>query len=69
MNITVYSTDPPCPKCKVLEKKLDEAGIKYDVINDTDTLKSIGFEYFPVMKIDNTILNFKQAIDWIKNRR
>lgn len=63
----MYSTNPLCPKCKVLEKKLGEANIDYNVIDNIDELKKTGFEYFPILKVDGNILDFKQAIEWVKD--
>ncbi len=34
MSVTLYSTH--CPKCDVLEKKLQNKGIKYQAVYDVD---------------------------------
>ena len=34
--ITFYSTN--CPKCKVLSTKLDQAGVKYNINTDINTI-------------------------------
>lgn len=64
--ITVYSTG--CPKCKILEKKLGEKGIEYEINNNTDEMFLLGLEFLPVMKVDNELLDFKQSVDWINGR-
>lgn len=55
-----------CPRCKVLKAKLDQKNIQYDDITDIEVMKSKGFEDAPKLElIDGTIMNFKQAIEWI----
>ena len=66
----VYTTNPPCPKCKVLKKKLDEANIKYGVFDDVEEMIKMGFENVPMMKVDEKIvLDFSEAIKWINNNK
>ena len=69
-NVIVYTTNPPCPKCKVLKKKLDEANIKYGVFDDVDEMIKMGFENVPMMKVgDELVLDFSEAIKWINNNK
>ena len=69
-NVIVYTTNPPCPKCKVLKKKLDEANIKYGIFDDVDEMIKMGFENVPMMKVDEKIvLDFSEAIKWINNNK
>lgn len=63
MNITLYSTH--CPKCKVVEKKLDMAKINYTICDDVNIMKEKGFMSAPIMDVDGTIYKFKEAVDWI----
>lgn len=64
--IVLYSTD--CPRCHVLEKKLTEAGISFDVSHDVETLISCGFDTAPVLEVDGRKMNFTEAIQWVKAR-
>lgn len=64
--ITLYSTD--CPRCHVLEKKMDAAGIKYTVNKDVDEMLKKGFLEAPMLEVDDKIMNFKEANDWIKEQ-
>lgn len=64
--ITLYSTG--CSKCQVLEKKLYNDGIEFNISNDIDTLIEKGFMTAPILKVDDNYLEFKEAIDWLKNR-
>lgn len=65
--ITLYSTD--CPRCKMLENKLDQFGINYTICKDKNTMLKYGFSFLPVLKVDDKFLNFKEAIRWINERK
>ena len=64
--ITVYSTH--CPQCLVLEKKLNEKNIKYDLITDQDLMIEKGFLSVPMLDVDGEIMTFKEAIDWVNSK-
>ena len=61
--IVLYSTG--CPKCKILEQKLDMKNIEYEKTNDVSELVKMGFTSAPVLKIDDEYLEFKAANEWI----
>lgn len=63
--VTLYSTG--CPKCKVLKKKLDTKGIKYDEVSDTEIMMEKGILSVPVLEVDNKLLNFVDANKWIND--
>lgn len=65
--ITLYSTG--CPKCQVLEKKLNNEGIEFSISNDIAVLLEKGFMTAPILEIDGEYFEFKNAIEWLKNRR
>ncbi len=65
MKVTLYSTD--CPKCKVLEKKLDDSGVAYETEKDIDIMLEKGFISAPMLEVDGVIMNFKEGIEWINN--
>lgn len=56
-----------CPRCSVLQKKLDAAGIKYEEITDIETIQSYGVDAVPVLVIDNEILDFTAAVKWVND--
>ena len=64
--IILYTID--CPKCKVLERKLEEKNIQYEVCKDTNIIAEKGYMYLPILEIDDKVLNFKEAVDWIKEQ-
>lgn len=61
--ITLYSTH--CPKCKILEKKLDNANIEYVICDDIDIMTNKGFDFLPMLEVDDKIMNYTEATDWI----
>lgn len=63
--VTLYTTH--CPQCNVLTQKLDAAGIEYNVCEDIDVMTEKGFMSAPVLEVNDQILNFKAAVDWIKS--
>ena len=61
--ITLFTTG--CPKCRVLEKKLTDAGIDFNISNDIQEVIDQGFMTAPILKTDDTYLEFKEAVDWV----
>ena len=64
--ITLYSTG--CPRCNVLKQKLDSKNIEYTVVNDVDIMTEKGISTVPVLEVDNQLLQFKEAVDWVNGR-
>lgn len=62
--ITLYSTN--CPKCNVLETKLKNANIDFNISNDLENLIKQGFREAPILEVDNQYLKFSEAIKWIQ---
>lgn len=64
--VTLYTIH--CPKCNILEKKLNAAGITYLRIDDRDEIAKQGFDLMPVLEVDDKIMGFKEAVDWVNER-
>lgn len=66
MSVKLYSTH--CPRCNVLEKKLTQKGIEFELIDDFDvkTLIKKGFLSAPVLVVDDNYMDFIKANDWLK---
>ena len=62
----LYSTG--CPKCEVLKKKLAEKGVQYTENNSVDEMLKLGIEAIPVLKVNDRLLDFKEAIDWVNKQ-
>ena len=63
MNIILYTVD--CPKCKVLEKKLNNANISFEVCKDTKLMAERNISKLPMLEVDGKMLTFKEAVDMI----
>lgn len=65
-NIILYSSN--CPRCKVIESKLKTNSMNYIVNSDTNEMRSKGFTEVPMIQLpDGTILNFHEAIIWLRD--
>ena len=60
-DIILYSTN--CPKCAVLEKKLQAKNIPYVKIQDVKEMSLLGIRTVPMLKIgDGPLLDFTEAV-------
>lgn len=59
-----------CPMCKVLEKKLNLAGIKYEIMDDQEKMTEMGLRQSPMLQVNcGPLMNFKEADAWIKEHK
>lgn len=63
--LKLYSTG--CPKCKVLKSKLDSKQIEYTIIEDIEVMKNKGFNSLPVLEVDGTMYEFRDAVNYVNN--
>jgi glutaredoxin len=56
-----------CPKCRVLEAKLKQKGIKYEEVTDMNVMTERRFLTVPVLEVNGTTMNFTQAVEWANN--
>ena len=63
MEVILYSTD--CPKCSVLETKLNQKNIEYKTIRDIDLMVEKGFMNMPVLEVNGEVMEFKEAVRWV----
>ena len=66
MDVTLYSTD--CPKCMVLEKKLNQKGIDFNIVKDQDLMISKGFMSAPMLEVAEKVMDFITANKWINEQ-
>ena len=57
-----------CPKCKILEKKLNSKEIKYEENSNTDLMVKMGIDILPVLEIDGKLLDFIEAVKWVNEQ-
>ena len=69
MKIILYSTD--CPRCKVLEKKLGQKKIDFEVNKNLDDVLKIASENnlssAPLLEVDGQVMGFEQANQFINS--
>lgn len=62
--IKFYSTN--CPRCHILQKKLDEKNIKYEIYTDIQEMIELGLVNAPALKLENgEVLDFGEAVKWV----
>ena len=66
MDIVLFSNN--CPRCKILKAKLEQSNIEFKENNDVELMTQKGFTTVPMLEVDGVIYNFKEAVDWIKER-
>lgn len=64
--ITLYSTH--CPRCRVLEDKLEDKNIEYTIVTDIEEMSKLNIMSVPMLKIGDKLLPFKEANDWINEQ-
>ena len=64
-NAILYSTG--CPRCKVLKKKLDDAGVEYETVGDVEEMTRLGFDTAPMLVVGGEVMNFTQAVKWVSD--
>lgn len=64
--IVLYTTH--CPKCRVLESKLDKKNIEYNICEDINIIQNKDITALPALEINNEILNFKDAVNWVNKQ-
>lgn len=65
MTVTLFTTH--CPKCKVIEKKLAQKNIEYEMVEDINIMKEKGFKSLPMLEVDGQVFNFIEANKWVTN--
>lgn len=63
MKIILYTID--CPKCKILEKKLNMNNIQYDICKDTKLMKEKNIQKLQMLSINERLYSYKEAVDLI----
>lgn len=66
MNIVLYSTN--CPKCKILETKLNKKGINYSIVTDVNMMLEKGFTQAPVLEVNGEVKEFRAANTWVEEQ-
>ena len=63
MDVKFYTTH--CPKCKILEEKLNAKRVKYTMITDEKIMIDKGFKSAPNLEVDGKIMNYLESIKFL----
>lgn len=64
--VVFYSTH--CPKCNVLQTKLNQKHIAYSECNDVGKMLDLGFSTAPVLEVDGVFMEFGDAVKWVNQQ-
>ena len=64
--IELYTTH--CPKCKVLETKLNQKKISYTIIDDEEEIMATGILSVPYLNVDGKMMDFTAANKWVNEQ-
>ena len=63
--MVLYTTH--CPKCAVLQKKLQAKNLQFDIVEDVQIMKSKGLMSMPVLQVDGKCLDFYNATKFVNS--
>lgn len=66
MKVVLFSTS--CPRCHVLEKKLQKNNIEFTLVQDKALMIAKGFLSAPMLEVDDVIMDFNEANKWINEQ-
>lgn len=63
--ITLYTIG--CPRCNILESKLNNKNIDYNIVDDGAKIVAAGFgeKPMPILVVNDKILEFSDANKWV----
>lgn len=65
--MTLYTIG--CPKCNILEKKLQAKDIAFEIVSDKKKIQEKGITSLPVLELDTgEQLAFGDAVKWVNNK-
>ncbi len=64
--VKLYSTN--CPKCKVLEMKMKQKNIEYEVNTNIEEMLALGVKSAPILSVEGGLLQFADAVKWINEQ-
>lgn len=64
--IVLYSTG--CPKCGILERKLNEKNISFTKCTDVDEMLALEIMSVPVLSVDGDMMDFSKAVQWVNEQ-
>lgn len=68
MGTKVILYEHGCPRCKILKMKMDQKGVEYETVNDVEAMVAKGFTEAPKLEVNGEVMDFKEAVDWLKGQ-
>ena len=65
MKVVLYSTG--WSKCAVLEKKLTNAKVDFEVSDNVKIPMKQGFLSAPILEVDGKMMEFSAAVNWVNS--
>ena len=65
MKLVLYTTH--CPKCKVIESKLNAKKIEFDIVDNKSILLKMGIVSVPVLEADGKKMSFLEANKYVNS--
>jgi len=66
MNVILYTIH--CPKCDILEQKLNMKNISFTICEDVSVMQAKGIDAVPVLEVDGNLLGFSDAVKWVNQQ-
>ena len=67
MCVTIY-TLPTCGKCNVLKAKMNDKGIAFNEVQDTELMSAMKISEVPVLEVDGKMMDFSEARKWVDGK-
>lgn len=64
-SITLYTTH--CPKCTILQKKLEAKNIQFNVVQDVQVMKEKKIMSVPVLQVNGQMFDYYNAVKFVNS--
>lgn len=62
----LYTTH--CPKCRILQKKLNDKSIDFQVCEDVQKMKQLNINSVPTLSYNGNMMSFYDAIKFVNQK-
>lgn len=67
MEVVLYTIH--CPACNILEEQLQQKGINYKVVDNTDIIMKKGINRVPMLEVDGDLMDYSTAWKWTEAQK
>lgn len=64
MNVILYSTG--CPMCKMVEEKLKNKGVLFEINSNIEEMRKKGITHVPVAEVNGVLMKTKEILNWME---